>query len=130
MSVECINRKAKPIRFRAKSKILSKNRISVFNMDNKNVQSTQTATIIHGWYIDTHMRIYYENDNKEVFRTTSIDAIDGTIVTTKSGSVYQLGNMDKLIQTKLNGLDIDINAPLHLENIPFLVNASYDIYKK
>ena len=86
-------------------------------------------TVVHDWVLDIHMRIYYIDAKKSLVRTSSIDAIDGTIITTKSGSVYQLGKMDILVQKKMDGLDIDPNDPLHYENIPILVNASYDLYK-
>jgi hypothetical protein len=74
------------------------------------------------------MRIYFEK-NKEVIRTSPIMDIDGSIVTTRNGTRYQLGDIDILVKRSLAGIEISRDDPLREENIPFLVNATYDNYK-
>jgi hypothetical protein len=126
--------KEKPIVFRARGQILPKTTESVFSKVGKQheyvsrYQALPEPTILNEWLLDTHMRIYYV-DNTNLFRTSPIDTIEGIVITTKSGSVYHLGKMDMLVQKKMDDLCIDPDDPLHCENIPFLVNASYDLYK-
>jgi hypothetical protein len=121
--------KAKPIVFRPRGKILPTNSLSVFSMtSNSSLTETKSPIVANGWYVDLNMRIYFEK-NKEVIRTSPIMDIDGSIVTTRNGTRYQLGDIDILVKRSLAGIEISRDDPLREENIPFLVNATYDNYK-
>jgi hypothetical protein len=122
--LESATLKEKPIVFRPRGRILQFNSVQVNKVESKH----PNAKLVNGWYIDTHMRIYYQDELARLVRTSPIDAIDGTFVTTKNGSVYQLGKMDVRVQMRLDRGHINSDDPLHSENIPFLVNASYDTH--
>lgn len=122
--LESATLKEKPIVFRPRGRILQVNSVQVNLVESK----PPNVKMVDGWYIDTHMRIHYKDEFARVIRTSPIDAIDGTFVTTKNGSVYQLGKLDACVQLRLDRGHINRDDPLHSENIPFLVNASYDTY--
>ena len=119
--------KAKPIIFRPRGKILQSKTISALSMEN-NISKPDSITICDGWYIDIHMRLYYENTKKCVIRTSPITSINGTIVTTTNGTKYCLGSIDTLVQRKLRNGSIDYHDPLKEETLPYIINAVYDAY--
>lgn len=124
--------KARPIIFKPRGDLLSNlsasSNISILSME-CTVEPAPKEKKVDGWYIDIHMRIYYEDPNKnQVFRTSPIDAINGNVVTTRSGTIYKLGNMDILVAKQLKNIDISASAPLEEDTLPFLVNAVHDVY--
>ena len=123
--------KARPIIFKPRGDMLSKlsasSNVSIFSME-CTIESAPKEKILDGWFIDIHMRIYYEDKNRQVYRTTPIDAIDGNVITTKSGSIYKLGNMDILVARRIGNIKIPDSKPLAEETLPYLVNASEDVY--
>lgn len=124
--------KAKPIIFKPRGDILSKlsasSKVSVFSME-CTVEPAPKEKKIDGWYVDIHMRIYYDDhETRQVYRTSPIDAINGNVVTTRSGTLYKLGKMDILVAKQLANVEISTTAPLEEETLPFLINAGHDVY--
>jgi len=128
--IDNISLKEKPIMFKPRGNILPKMQVtpSSTSPSPQTPFPPSTVKIIHGWYIDLDMRLYYENAQKCVIRTSPIISIDGIFVTTTNGTKYQLGEMDKYIQQSLHHVYINRDNPLDCDNIPFLVNAAFDIY--
>ena len=146
--LEPMTLKQKPIVFRPRGNILALNNKSLFTMEctfttnqamqnhdksfienetKCNVASKISVKILRNWYIDINMRVYHE-DTKCVYRTSVISEINGNIITTASGSVYELGQMDPLIQKRLDHICMDETDPLKEEYIPYLTNAASDTY--